>query len=329
MKVVCKIDELGIALDAACSTKFCNKHATGLMSGMNALLEGKFDSVAKTTELLKEIEAAASFTPLSKTQIVKGLGEKKGAAFLQRLQDNKDYYTKLGQAMPALLSLLQSPQPSDLGPASLMDSNLIAFIEVMQNDMVLENVRKILPRVASPLSRLQSKLIVAAKDVVVRHGSSFLAFISRLKEVDSGLESFMDENVVGKVVEMDGEEEILQQVNYGKMFEIYFAKVDAEMAECNYKEVVVDLPTLCSAACLLPLCGHLLHVKTIVEKMPGQAPLVEKLINLQNPAVKLLEGTKIENITAAWTCMVAALGLFFQWMDMWLVFLALFGEDGD
>ena len=311
MKVACKIDELSVALDAACSTKFCNKHAAGLMSGMNALLEGKCDSVAKTTELLKEIEAAVSFTPVTKTQIMKGLGEKKGVAFLERIQDNKDYYTKLSQAMPSLLSLLQSPQPSDLGPASLMDSNLIAFIEVMQNDKVLENVRKILPRATSPLSRLQEKIVAAAKDVVVRHGSSFLAFISKLKDVDSGLDSFMDENVVGKVVETDGEEEILQQVNYGKMFEIYFAKVDAEMAECNYKEIIVDLPTLCSAACLLPLCGHLLHVKTIVDQISGKASLVEKLIRLQNPAVKLLEETKIENITAAWTRMVAAVGLFF------------------
>ena len=299
-----KIDELSLALHAAVSTKFCNRHGTSIIDGITALLDGKMD-VQKSTEFCKALESAASFVPFNKALVNKALGETRGAVLNQFLQDNKEFYTKISGATSVLFPFLESQ--AGVGASTLLTPSLVPLIEAMQNETMLANVPKMVPKLMWPLKRLQQKILSAAKVAMARETASVITLMSKFQDGEVDLNALMDTNLVGAVVESEGDETTLKEVNFGRIYELYFAKINsdgnADANKCyieNGSEKLEVSPTvLCAGKVIHHVLRNIAHLSGIMKEASEKPPMVE---NLTPPkASKLYVGCKLQHLVATWT----------------------------
>ena len=304
-KVELKIEELCLALIASSSTKFCQRHAQALLGGFQAILEFKCDA-GKMATLLKELDEVINFAPCPKTTLAKVLGTR--AAFVtEHLQANKDFYGNVKQALSILVPLLKTP--NELTPDTLMNASLTPCVEVFQNEKVLENVCKLFPRIAGFLTRLIQSVACSAKVVLAHHSSSNVAFFKQFKNNDLKLESLMVKELVGSVADIGNEDEAIKAVSYGKIFELYFAKIAEEINTCTLLEKKDDpssafsltCRSFCGAASLLPLVGHLVCFEDIMQKSNGKHSMIEKLeADGWSQGDQLQENSQLQHLVVPW-----------------------------
>ena len=299
-----KIDELSLALHSAVSTKFCNRYGSSIVDGITALLDGKM-SVQTSTQLYKTLEGASSFVPFSKPFINKALGETRGAVLHQFLQDNKEFYGKISGAISVLVPFLESD--AEVGASTLLSPALVALIEVMQSETILVSLPKMVPKLMWPLKRLQQKILSAAKVAMARETASVISLMSKFQDGEIHLNALIDKNLVGAVVESEGDETTLQQVNFGKIYELYFSKIkpdsNADANKCfienGSEKLEVSPSVLCAGKVMHHVLRNIAHLTGIMKEASEKPPMVE---NLTPPnAQKLYEGCKLQHLVATWT----------------------------
>ena len=138
-KVELKLEELKLAMVAAASARFCQRHAEPLLAGLAAIKE-KTCGVEHVASLTKELELVGAFQPCPKATMQKALGAS-APVMLELLEDNKAFYDALKQALPVLIPLVKQPQ--DLTPGTLLSPAMVSFMEIFSKEKVLEHVRKL------------------------------------------------------------------------------------------------------------------------------------------------------------------------------------------
>ena len=131
----------------------------------------------------------------------------------------------------------------------------------------------------------------------------------KLQEFGITVTELLTKELVGSVAEGEGDDEAtMKTVNYGRIFELYFAQLSKDNDSCQLSgqdnsqgPVCVQCSTVCSGAALLPLLARFVHIDEVlaaVLKMPG---LADQLEAAKGPVdgEKLLGSTQLQNLVVA------------------------------
>ena len=141
------------------------------------------------------------------------------------------------------------------------------------------------------------------------------AFGKTVKDIT--LQSVMKEELVGCVTDAGGDEDAINQVNHGRLFQLYFSKLEGDNSSISIQDgdgtLKVPSSVVCASAALLPLIARMVHVNGLMTKSTSMKSFLEKFKSVTAAeGDKLLEASRMKFLVATWSNIHHRYGLFFS-----------------
>ena len=127
-------------------------------------------------------------------------------------------------------------------------------------------------------------------------------FHVKLQEQDVKIAALLSKEIVGSVADGD-DDSAMKQVNYGSIYELYFAKLPQNCCLVREKETedkkAIDCGIVCRGASLLPLLARLVHIEECFvsgEKMPSLVDQISKAKGQPQQAEQLANSSTMQHL---------------------------------